>query len=132
MQDAVFSRDEIFDLPLTLQTQYFKTGDTVARLSVVSRLEIKSMRFRMVDGKHSNEVNFATAIFDDDGNYVIDGSKLVKLRLENDTFERLSHTGLVVKSSFELKPGKYLIRQVVRDSEGAQMAARNGTIVIPD
>jgi hypothetical protein len=37
-----------------------------------------------------------------------------------------------VKSSFELKPGKYLVRQVVRDSEGSQIAARNGTVVIPD
>jgi VWFA-related protein len=132
MQDAVFSRDEIFDLPLTLQTQYFKTGDTVARLSVVSRLDLKAMRFRMVEGKHYDDVNFATAIFDNDGNYVIDGGKLVKLRLEADTFERLSRTGLIVKSSFELKPGTYLIRQVVRDSEGAQMAARNGTVVIPN
>jgi hypothetical protein len=132
MQDAVFSRDEIYDLPLTLQTQFFKTGESVARLSVVSRLDIKAMRFRMEDGKHSNDVNFATAIFDNDGNYVIDGGKLVKLRLENDTFDKLSHTGLVVKSSFDLKPGTYLIRQVVRDSEGAQMAARNGTVVIPN
>ncbi|MGB2629438.1 MAG: VWA domain-containing protein [Candidatus Acidiferrum sp.] len=132
IQNAIFSRDEIYDLPLTLQTQYFKNSESVARLSVVSRLDIKSMRFRMVEGKHSDDVNFATAIFDNDGNYVIDGGKLVKLRLENDTFERLGHTGLVVKSSFELKPGKYMIRQVVRDSEGAQMATRNGTVVIPN
>ncbi len=131
MQDAVFSRDEIYDLPLTLQTQYFKTGDSIARLSVVSRLDIKAMRFRIVEGRHFDDVDFATAIFDNDGNYVIDGGKLVKLRLENDTFDRLSRTGLVVKSSFELKPGKYLIRQVVRDSEGSQMAARNGTVIIP-
>jgi hypothetical protein len=38
---------------------------------------------------------------------------------------------LTVKSSFDVKPGKYMVRQVVRDSEGAQMAARNGTVVIP-
>jgi VWFA-related protein len=132
MQDAVFSRDEIYDLAFTLQTQYFKTGDTVARLSVVSHLDLKGMRFRAAEGKHSDDVTFATAIFDDNGNYVTDGGKVVKLRLEDDTFQRLSRTGLTVKSSFELKPGKYLVRQVVRDSEGAQMAARNGTVVIPD
>ena len=67
MQDAVFSGDEIFDLPLTLQTQYFKTGDAVARLSVVSHLDLKSMRFRMVEGKHFDDVTFATAIFGNDG-----------------------------------------------------------------
>jgi VWFA-related protein len=132
MQEAVFSRDEIYDLAFSLQTQYFKTGDTGAHLSVVSHLDLKGMRFRTAEGKHSDDVTFATAIFDDNGNYVTDGGKVVKLRLLDDTFERLLRTGLTVKSSFELKPGKYLVRQVVRDSEGAQMAARNGTVVIPD
>jgi len=47
------------------------------------------------------------------------------------TYDRLSRTGLTMKSSFDLKPGKYVVRQVVRDSEGAQMAARNGAVVIP-
>jgi VWFA-related protein len=132
MQEAVFSRDEIYDLAFTLQTQYFKTGDTGARLSVVSHLDLKGMRFRTAEGKHSDDVTFATAIFDDNGNYITDGGKVVKLRLLDDTFERLLRTGLTVKSSFELKPGKYLVRQVVRDSEGSQIAARNGTVVIPD
>ena len=40
--------------------------------------------------------------------------------------------GLTVKTSFDLKPGKYMVRQVVRDSENSQMAARNGTAVIPN
>jgi hypothetical protein len=50
--------------------------------------------------------------------------------LEN-TFARLSRSGLTVKSSFDVKPGTYMVRLVVRDGEGAQMAARNGAVVIP-
>ena len=132
MQDALFSRDEIYDLAFMLQTQYFKTGDGVARLSVVSHIGLKDLRFRMADGKHYNELNIATVIFDDNGNYLTNGGKIVKLRLLDSAFEKWRSTGLTVKSGFELKPGKYLVRQVVRDSEGSQMAARNGTVVIPD
>ncbi len=132
MQDAVFSRDEIYDLAFTLQTQYFKTGDGGARLSVVSRIGLKDLRFRMADGKHYNELNIATVIFDDNGNYLANGGKIVKLRLLDSAFEKWCSTGLTVKSGFDLKSGKYLIRQVVRDSEGAQMGARNGIVVIPD
>ncbi len=133
MQDAVFSRDEIYDLVFTLQTQYFKTGDGGARLSVVSHIGLKDLRFRMADGKHYNELNIATVIFDDNGNYLANGGKIVKLRLLDSAFEKWCSTGLTVKSGFDLKPGKYLIRQVVRDSEGAQMGARNGIpVVIPD
>ncbi len=132
MQDALFSRDEIYDLAFTLQTQYFKTGDGGARLSVVSHIGLKDLGFRMAVGKHYNELNIATVIFDDNGNYLTNGGKIVRLRLLDSAFEKWCSTGLTVKSGFELKPGKYLIRQVVRDSEGARMAARNGIIVIPD
>jgi hypothetical protein len=73
----------------------------------------------------------ATVLFDENGNFVTGGEKIVKMRLLDATFDKLSRTGLTVKSSFEVKPGRYVVRQVVRDSEGAQMAARNGTVVIP-
>ena len=54
------------------------------------------------------------------------------MKLEDATYQKLLQGGLTVKSSFDLKPGKYLVRQVVRDSEGSQMAARNGAVDIPD
>ena len=130
IQEALFSQDEIHDLPLSLQTQYFKTEDSGARLSVVSHLELKGMHFRKAEGRNLDNLTVATAVFDENGNFITGGEKIVKMRLFDATFEKLSHTGLTVKSSFEVKPGKYMVRQVVRDSEGAQMAARNGTVVI--
>jgi len=131
IQEAVFSQDEIHDLPLSLQTQFFKTEDTGARLSVVSHLELKGMHFRKAEGRNFDDLTVATVVFDENGNFVTGGEKIVKMRLLDATFDKLSRTGLTVKSSFEVKPGRYVVRQVVRDSEGAQMAARNGTVVIP-
>jgi VWFA-related protein len=132
MQEAVFSKDEINDIAFTLQMQYFKTTDGGARLSIVSHIGLKDLRFRVADGKHYNDLNIATVIFDDNGNYLTNSGKIVKLRLLDSAFEKWCSTGLTVKSSFDLKPGKYVIRQVVRDSEGAQMAARNGLVLIPE
>jgi hypothetical protein len=132
IQEAVFSQDEIFDLPLTLQMQYFKTGDSGTRLSVVSRLDVQWMQFHKADGRNFDEVTVATVVFDDDGKFVTGGEKLVKMRLLDSSIERLGHAGFTVKSTFDLKPGKYLVRQVVRDSEGSHMAARNGIVFIPN
>lgn len=131
IQEAVFSQDEIQELPLDLQTQYFKSDASGAHLSVVSRIEVKAVRFRKVDGRNFDSLTFATAIFDENGNFVTGGGKTLQMRLLDTTYEKLMRTGLTVKSSFDLKPGRYLVRQVVRDSEGAQMAARNGAINIP-
>ncbi len=131
IQEAVFSRDEILDLPLQLQTQYFKGEDSSVHLSVVSRLELKGVHFRKAEGRNFDNLTLATVIFDDNGNFVTGGEKLVTMKLLDTTYEKLSRTGLVVKSSFDVKPGRYMIRQVVRDSEGSQMAARNGAVEIP-
>lgn len=131
IQDAVFSRDEILDLPLQLQTQYFKAEDSSIRLSVVSHVQINGVHFRKADGRNLDNLTLATVIFDDNGNFVTGGEKLVTMKLLDSTYQRLSRTGLVVKTSFDVKPGRYMIRQVVRDSEGSQMAARNGAVEIP-
>jgi VWFA-related protein len=129
--EAIFSQEEIHELPLDLQTQYFKTGDTDAHLSVVSHIDVKGVHFRKDAGRNWDNLTIATAIFDENGNYITGGEKLLEMRLLDTTYARMSQTGLQTKSSFELKPGKYMVRQVIRDSEGAQMAARNGAVVIP-
>ena len=132
IQEAVFSQDEIQELPLDLQTQYFRTGDMAAHLSVVSKIDVKGMHFRKADGRNYDDLTVATVIFDENGNFVTGGEKILEMRLLDKTYERMSHTGLVMKSSFDLKPGKYMVRQVIRDSEGAQMSAKSGSVVIPE
>ena len=131
IQEAVFSQDEMVDVPFDLQTQYFKTEEPGAHLSVVSHIDVKGLHFRKAQGRNWDDLTVATVIFDEDGNYVTGGEKILEMRLLDKTYERLSHTGLTMKSSFEVKPGKYVVRQVIRDSEGAQMAAKNGSVVIP-
>jgi len=132
LQEAVFSQDEIQDLPLELQTQYFKTTELDAHVSVVSHIDVKGMHFRKEGGRNYDNLTVATVIFDENGNYVTGGEKILEMRLLDTTYDRLSRTGLVMKSSFDLKPGKYMVRQVIRDSEGSQMAAKNGAVVIPN
>lgn len=131
IQEALFSQEEIRDLPLELQTQFFKKDAAAVRLAVLSHLDVKSFRFHKLEGRNCDDVTLATAIFDENGNYVTGGEKIVKMKLLDTTYEKLSKPGITVKSSFDIKPGSYLVRQVVRDSEGAQMAARNGSVTIP-
>jgi VWFA-related protein len=128
---ALYSQDEITDLPADLHTQFFKKDSALARLAVLTHLDLKGIRFRKAEGRNRNDLTVATIIFDENGNYVTGGEKIVEMRLLDATYDRLSHSGITVKSSFDVKPGTYMVRQVVRDAEGAQMAAKNGSVVIP-
>jgi len=131
IQEAIFSQEEIHDVPIELQTQFFKTDQTQAKLAVLTHVDVKGIHFRKAAGRSNDDLTFATAIFDENGNYVIGGEKIVQMHLLDPTLNRLSHSGFTVKSSFDVKPGTYLVRLVVRDAEGEQMAARNGAVVIP-
>ncbi len=131
IQEALFSQDEIHDLPVELATQFFKKDQSQARLAVLTHVDVKGIRFRKADGRNREELTVATAIFDENGNFVTGGEKIVEMKLLDTTVDRLSRSGFTLKSSFDVKPGTYLVRLVVRDTEGAQMAARNGAVSIP-
>ena len=132
IQEAVFSQEEIRDLPVDLQTQFFKKDPSQARLSVLAHLDLKSVKFRKVEGRNHDDLTLATVIFDENGNYVIGGEKILEMKLLDSTLDKLDRSGITVKSSFDVKPGSYLVRLVVRDKEGEMMAARNGAVVIPN
>jgi len=131
IEQAVFSRDELNELPVEVHTQFFKLNDLEARLSVVTRLNLRFVRFRKEGGRNLNNLIFITALFDRDGKYVTGKQKSLKFRLLDESLEKLSRSGITAKTSFDVKAGTYLVRQVVRDSEGAQLSALNRTVEIP-
>ncbi len=130
MQQAIFSQDEMHDLPLECQTQFFKIANGV-RLTVVTHLGIKELKFRKAQDRNNDKLTFSTVIFDENGNLLTGEDKIIDLRLKDETLERVNKTGIGVKSSFDLQPGTFLVRIVVRDSEGAQMAAMSRGVEIP-
>jgi hypothetical protein len=87
--------------------------------------------FRKVDERSQDTLTITTAIFDENGTMLTGLQRLLDLRLKDETLERVNKTGLNVKLSFDLQPGTFLVRTVVRDSEGAQMGAANREVVIP-
>jgi VWFA-related protein len=130
IQQAVFSQEELRELPIECQAQFFKGADGV-HLSVVTHVGTEEIRFRKVDGRNQDTLTITTAIFDQNGNMLSGLQRVLDLRLKDVTLERVNKTGLNVKLSFDLQPGTFLVRTVVRDSEGAQMGATNRGVVIP-
>jgi VWFA-related protein len=130
IQQALFSQEEMHELPIECQTQFFKSGNGV-RLTVVAHVETYGLKFRKSEDRNNDELTVATVVFDENGNLLTGLEKVVDLRLKDATLDRVNKTGLSVRSSFDLQPGTFLVRIVVRDSEGAQMAAMNRGVVIP-
>ncbi len=129
--EAVFSRDELRDLPIEIHSEFFKTTDEDAKLKVATHLDIRRLPLRKQDDRNRDDVTLVCALFDGNGNYIKGTQKLVELRLKDENLDRRRTQGITVISNFDVKVGPYMIRVVVRDAEGQQMAAANGVVEIP-
>jgi hypothetical protein len=76
-------------------------------------------------------VTVVCGLFDENGNYVSGVQKVLEMRLKDETLATGLASGISVKSSLKAKSGKYLVRVVVRDSQGQELTALSGAVEIP-
>lgn len=131
IEEAIFSQDEVHDLPVDLHTQFFKTTDAGAKLTVLTHVDLSRIHFRKEEGRNRNNLTVVAALFDRNGNLVTGTEKVVEMRLLDATLARMGQRGITVRTSFDVKPGGYLVRLVVRDSEAELLTAQNGAVEIP-
>jgi len=130
ISEAVFSRDEIQELPVDLSLQYARAGDTAVKINVLAKVNLKLLRFRKLDERNMNTLTVVASAFDRNGNFVTGIQRVIELRLRDQTLDSVT-SGITVKTTLDVTPGSYLVRLVVRDSEGQTMSARNGVVEIP-
>ena len=128
---AMFSRDEMHEIPVGMHTQFFRAGPQDARLSVINRIDVRKLHYRKADGRNQDQGLVVSGLFDHNGNFLQAVAKTIKLRLTDETLADKLGSGVTLRADFQIVPGRYLLRLVVRDAEGQMMAAHNGAVEIP-
>jgi hypothetical protein len=94
-------------------------------------VDITQVRFDRNEGRNSDDLTIVAALFDRNGNFLRADQNTLEMHLKDATLEKLHRSGVTVKSSFDVKPGGYMVRLVVRDAKASQLASRNGVVDIP-
>jgi VWFA-related protein len=131
VEEELFSQEEIRDLPIDLHTQFYKLDANDAKLAVMAHVDVGRMRFRKADGRNENNLTLVAAIFDRNGNFITGTTKTVEMKFLDQTLAKLEHTGMNIRTNFDVRPGSYVVRLVARDSEAAMLTAANGMVEIP-
>jgi VWFA-related protein len=131
IREAVFSREETQEFPVEIQTQFFKPTAETARLSLLTHIDLKTLRFQKAEGLNHDTLTIVSSLFDRNGNILGASERQVKMHFKEETLAARLTAGVNVKSTFDVPPGKYVLRVVVRESEGEMMSARNGIVDIP-
>jgi hypothetical protein len=131
IQEAVFSQDETHELPIDVHTQFFMKSDSDARITVLTRIDLHPLHFRKEEDRNLDNLTFVTVVFDRDGHVITGQEKSLQLRLRDVSLEKYLQTGITMRTLFDVKPGTYLVRAIVRDSESGQISGLNRTVEIP-
>lgn len=131
IEEAFFSRDELRDIPLDLHTQYFKTSEYKARLTIMARVDLRHLKYVKADGRNVDKLTVVGGVFDRNGNYVSGSEKVLDMHLKDQTLATMPEAGITVKTTLDIASGSYIVRLVVRDSEGQLMSAQNSAVEIP-
>jgi VWFA-related protein len=128
--EAVFGRDEIHELPLRVQTQFFKTGEQTAQVAVLVRVDVRHMQFRKADGRNLNDLTVVAALFDRNDNFVSGKNNTVRMHIKDETLATKLNSGITLRNNFDISPGSYLVRVVARDAQG-KMTTQSEVVDIP-
>ena len=131
LKETMFSRDELADIPVELHAGFFKSTAASAELTVVAHLDVKGLRFKKAGDRNNDTLTIVTGLFDQNGNYISGIERVVEMRLRDKSLEVLEDSGISVEQNFTVKPGRYIARVVVKDSEGHITAARNTGVEVP-
>jgi VWFA-related protein len=131
LREDVFSREEIHDIPVDLHTEFFKSSEDKAELTVTAFLSPDNLRFQKAAERNDDTVTVVTGVFDGNGNYVAGIQRVVQLHLRDQSLTALRSAGISVEETFSVPPGRYVVRLVVQDAGGQTTAARNEGVEIP-
>jgi len=131
IEDAAFSREELREFPVDLQTQFFKLNDAEARLSVIARVDARALHFRREGERNLLSMKMVCAAFDGNGNLVAGTQRNVDLSLRDETLAHVLSAGLNIRGQLKVSPGTYALRVVIYQIDSAQVTALNRTVEIP-
>lgn len=130
IREAVLSREETQQLPLDVSTELSKASRKT-EFSVMARVDARPVRFQRTGDLNVNTLTFVSAIFDGDGAWVTGQQRQVHLNLPDASLQKLlTSAGIVVRTTFQLEPGNYTVREVVMDSEDHHLSATSRNVEI--
>jgi len=128
IERALLSQEQPSDFPIHLDTARASSGHSGSTMSVFVHIDVSQLNFQTVGDRKVDDVTVAAAAFEH-GKSVSATQETIRMRLEHKTFAKLLSSGLNLRTSFDLEPGSYTVRVVVRDSDG-RMAAESGVLDI--
>ncbi len=129
--DALRAPGDVNEIPIYFSFNYHQLDDARYDISFFVQVDIRGMQFPEDESRRKNQVTLVVVAFDEADNYVDGLVKTVDFNLTPGGYAELIGQGITSKTVFQLAPGRYKIKAVVREAAQSRMGSVNRTISIP-
>jgi VWFA-related protein len=129
--EALHAPGNLNEIPIQLSYNYFQVEDSRYQLALLTRVNIRGLKFVEEDSRHKNLINLVVVAFDENDHFVDGLEKSMDLNLTDPSYTALLSHGFTSKVDIKVPPGRYKIKAVVREGVHTKMGSINKTIEVP-
>jgi VWFA-related protein len=129
--EALRAPGNLNEIPIQLSYNYFQMDDARYQLALVTKVNIRPMKFVEEDSRHRNRISLVVVALDENNQYIDGLERTISLNLTSPSYAALMNHGFTSKLDVKVPPGRYRIRAVVREGIHTKMGSINKMIEVP-
>jgi VWFA-related protein len=131
--DQAMSLDTPFvELPMAIEASYFRLPDKKYYVVLAAKIPGSAISFLNKSKTHQTEFDFAWRATDPAGHVASALRDTLPVKLSGEDYERVLSGNILYQGGFELPPGKYALKVVVRENQSGKMGTFEQPLVLPE
>lgn len=129
--EAMQAPGNLNEIKIGFSYNFYQLDDLKYEVALLTNVDIHGVRFLEEDDRHTNLINLVIVAFDENDKYIDGLEKSIDFKLTQASYDELLNRGITSKVSFQLPPGKFKIKAVVRESAQSKMGSLTKAVEIP-
>jgi VWFA-related protein len=131
LQQAMGVDRPFADVPVILQTDYFRKDNSTTLVPVSIELDGDGIKFEDKGANKEGKFEFVAQVSDAKGRVSAVSRDAVQVRLPAERAERIKSGGIFYSTGFQLRPGEYKLKFLVRDNGTGKLGGFEQPISVP-
>jgi VWFA-related protein len=131
LQQAMSVERPFADVPVILQADYFRMDNNTSLVPISIELDGDGLKFEDKGANKEGKFEFVAQVSDTKGRVTGVARDAVQVRLPAEKAEKLKSGGIFYSTGFQLKPGEYKLKFLVRDNGTGKLGGFEQPISVP-
>jgi VWFA-related protein len=131
LQQALNVDRPFVDVPLILQANYFRKDNSTAYVPISLELDGDGLEFEVNGANREGKFEFVAQAVDGKGKVTGVARDAVQIKVPAEKAEKLKSGGIFYSTGFQLKPGDYKLKFLVRDNKTGKMGSFEQPLEVP-